>query len=239
MPEIYTNNERPRHSDEVNEIITRVPSWILRWGLTVFFVVLLGVVGFSALIDCPNIIRATVKIKTTHPDTKINCNAVCRVIKVFVNAGDKVRSGQIVAYTKYNDSTIHTLTSPAQGKLFYNGIVRPGEVIDRHSEIFYVEPDSPDFYGEMVIPTNHITEIHKGQTVLIKLKNYPFEQYGVLHGTIKYISSVDGTDIVVAEIELNKITLQLKPGMRGDAEIITGSSSIMHKMMGDKNRAHL
>lgn len=238
MPEIHANNDSLRHSDEVNEIITRVPSWILRWGLTVFLVVLIGVVGFSALIDYPDIIKTTLKIKTSRPNTTINCNTAGRITKVFVSPGDKVRSGQILAYIKYEDSTVHALISPIEGRLFYNGIVRQGKTIDKDSEIFYIEPNSRDFYGEMVIPKSGIAKIHKTQAVLIQLKDYPFEQYGMLHGTVKYTATTDGTDVLIAEVELNKLTtdknynLQLKPGMIGDAEIITNSSSILHKMIG-------
>jgi hypothetical protein len=32
---IYTDNNI-RHSDEVQDIITAVPSWLLRWGMTLF-----------------------------------------------------------------------------------------------------------------------------------------------------------------------------------------------------------
>jgi multidrug resistance efflux pump len=237
MPEIYTDNESIRHSDEVKEIITRVPSWILRWGLMVFFIALVGVVGFSALIEYPDIIKTTLKIKTSRPDKRVVCDAAGDIIKLLANSGDEVKQGQTLAYIRFNDSTIHNLVSPIDGKLFYNGIVRQGAAVTKNSEIFYVEPNSRDLYGEMAIPQNSITKIHKGQAVLIKLKNYSFEQYGMLHGIIKYTSTRDGTDTFIAEVEIKNTVsdknypIQLKPGMDADAEIVIQSSSVLHKMM--------
>lgn len=236
MPEVFSDNEL-RHSDDVNAIITRVPSWILRWGLTLFFVVLVGVVGFSALIKYPDIVKTTLKIKTSKPYKTIVCDAAGEIVKILAKPGDKVKSGQVLAYVKSNDSTTHNLISPIDGKLFYNGIVRQGESVIKNYEIFYVEPDSRDFFGEMVIPQNSIGKIHKGQPVLIKLKNYPFEQYGMLQGTIKYTSAIDSADIFVAEVEIKDLKsdknhlLQLKPGMSADAEIVTKSSSIFQRML--------
>jgi hypothetical protein len=236
MPEIYTDNESFRHSSEVNEIITRVPSWILRWGLTVFFIVLIGIIGFSALIDYPDIIRTTLKIKTNYPDKKIVCDAPADIVQILVEPGDQVKTGQVLAYLKYDDSTIHALRSSVNGKLFYNGIVRSGQAVSKNSEIFYIEPGRRDFYGEMSIPQRG-TEINKGQVVLIKLKNYPFEQYGILKGTIKYTSEIDGKDIFIAEVEIKKaitdksFLIQLKPGMDADAEIIIKSTSALQSIL--------
>ena len=46
--------EQPNYSDEVQEIITDTPSWLLSWGLTVFFFLLVSLVFFSALIKMPD-----------------------------------------------------------------------------------------------------------------------------------------------------------------------------------------
>lgn len=235
MPEIYTNNDSFRHSNEVNEIITRVPSWILRWGLTLFFCVLIGVIGFSAIINYPDIIKTTLKIKTNHSNTAILCDCQGDVGKILISPEDRVKSGQVLAYVKCEDSTIHALTSRTHGKVFYNGIVRRGESISKNSEIFYVEPDCQDFYGEMTLPQN-IKEVHKGQTVLIKLKNYPFEKYGIVKGTVKYVSYLDGTGVFIAEVEIRKIVtdknypVQLTTGMNADAEVIIKSSSALQRL---------
>lgn len=47
------------HSEEVSEIITAVPSWILRRGITLIFLVLLSIVLMSALIRYPDIIKTS------------------------------------------------------------------------------------------------------------------------------------------------------------------------------------
>lgn len=41
--------------EELKELITKVPSWILRWGLAMFFGVLILTLALSALISYPDL----------------------------------------------------------------------------------------------------------------------------------------------------------------------------------------
>jgi len=55
MPEVYIEQpEDIRHSDEMQDIIAVPPSWILRWGVTLFIGVLVLIVALSAIIKYPD-----------------------------------------------------------------------------------------------------------------------------------------------------------------------------------------
>ena len=64
MPEKDINIEL--NSEEVQEIITSVPSWIVRWGITVIFLVLSCIILLSALIEYPDVIRTNLKVNSTN-----------------------------------------------------------------------------------------------------------------------------------------------------------------------------
>lgn len=69
MKMIDTNIEQPvgrRHSDEIDQIITKVPLWIVRWGITIFSLILIMALSISAVIRYPDTIKLPVKIATTN-----------------------------------------------------------------------------------------------------------------------------------------------------------------------------
>ena len=90
------------------------------------------------------------------------------------------------------------------------------------------------FFGEIVIPQRSIRTVAAGQRVVIKLNSYPYEQYGSLEGVIKYISaSIDNNGDYLAEVEINtgaSSAIQLSPGMRGEAEIVTQDATIFQRI---------
>jgi hypothetical protein len=64
MPSVYINNNTPeaRHTDDMQDIISAVPGWLLRWGITLFFTVLVLIVALASLIRYPDIVKAQLKI---------------------------------------------------------------------------------------------------------------------------------------------------------------------------------
>ena len=53
-------------SEEVQEIISHVPNWIIRWGITMIFIVFLILLSISWFVEYPDIIKAKV-VLTTSP----------------------------------------------------------------------------------------------------------------------------------------------------------------------------
>ena len=76
----------------------------------------------------------------------------------------------------------------------------------------------------------------EGQGVNIRLENYPFEQFGLLHGKISSISVMPGEDKYWVTIELpehlvtnqNK-TLAFKQQLSGTTEIITEDLRLLER----------
>jgi hypothetical protein len=57
-----TQQEVVAHSPAIQQIITSVPSWLLRWGIFIFFVLLFLIIGMSAFIRYPDIVKTTLKV---------------------------------------------------------------------------------------------------------------------------------------------------------------------------------
>jgi multidrug efflux pump subunit AcrA (membrane-fusion protein) len=422
MPITFIENEQlPRHSEDVQDIITKTPSWILRWGITLFFVVLLLIAALSALIRYPDIVKAQLKIDSPNSPKPTVSKISGKLVRLLVTENQMVKKGQALAYIEstashakilsllailknlqnqvlngtpvgnvlfsvtkgaqfgelqsayqvffqeyllykssigsgfdlkkkaylqkdllelikqtqqlkvqkdlqqkdlnlsvdefemhkklaqqkvetpaelrqeesklldkkapliqtesalisssnnYSDKekeileldnqileerskflqAINSLISQAEdwkskyvltasqaGKLSYAGIVQENEVLSPNQEVFYINPGNEQFFGEMTISQNNMGKVKEGQQVLIKLKSYPFEEYGIITGTIIYIADVpyrDSVFISKVNFKLRNVSdikkpIHLKQGMMADAEIITQNATILHRI---------
>jgi len=131
----------------------------------------------------------------------------------------------------------YTLRAPVAGKVSYAGIVQQNQNITANQEVFIINPGNTDFFGEVQIPQYNMGKIHVGQSTLVKLHSFPFEQYGMIRGTLIYISDVAYRDSVfIAKIRFDHFEgkignrqIKLKNGMQADAEIITDESSLLDR----------
>lgn len=163
MPSVKKqNSQQVVHSPAIQAIITSVPSWLLRWGIFMFFVLLILIAGLSAFIKYPDLVITTLKIDTSA-DQK--------------------------------------------------------------------------FYGQMAVPQNMLTKVKEGQEVLIKLRRYPYQTYGTVRGTIKYIDPIPQRDsIFISKVDFNNDLsalpghILLKDKMMADAEIITQDVTILQRL---------
>jgi multidrug efflux pump subunit AcrA (membrane-fusion protein) len=98
MPFNTETETSSRHSDDMQDIITAVPSWVLRWGTTVFFCALSLILSLSALIKYPEIVKAKLNITSANVAKPIVPKITGRLQKLLVNNGESVKIGQPVAY---------------------------------------------------------------------------------------------------------------------------------------------
>lgn len=92
------HQESINNSEEINEIITAVPSWILRWGITIIFLIVLGVILLSAFIRYPDIVKAPLKINSLNAPKEVIAHQAGKLVKLLVQEGQNVKNGEPLAY---------------------------------------------------------------------------------------------------------------------------------------------
>lgn len=133
----------------------------------------------------------------------------------------------------------YILSAPVAGKVGYAGIVQENQTVNANQELFMINPANTGFFGEIQIPQYNMGKVKKGQRTLVKMKSFPFEQYGLIRGSISYISEVAFKDSVfIAKISFEHYEnkdpahkIVLKNGMQADAEIITEDSSLLQRFL--------
>ena len=81
MPE---NNEIELRSEEVQEILTRVPHWMIRWGNIIVLIILLVMMMFSYFMKYPDILTTQVVITTQNPPEKLVARTTGKIAKILV-----------------------------------------------------------------------------------------------------------------------------------------------------------
>lgn len=77
-------------SEEVQEILTKVPHWMIRWGNVVVLVVLLSLFFMSWVIKYPEIVTTEITITTQTPPQKLITKSSGRIEKIFVKNRENV-----------------------------------------------------------------------------------------------------------------------------------------------------
>ena len=311
-------NAEEKHTEEIQDIISVPPLWLLRWGITCVFVVLISIVCVSAFISYPEIQRARLRITSINPPQPIFSAAPGSLIKLLVKNNQYINANQKLAYISSSGNyeqilqvsddceklgkilsssgaligvqfpnpdslqigdlqipyqrlyesyhsisgkdnraetgfrlksletaidswkSKHVLSAPRAGQVLFAGIVEEGMQIRTGQPAFYVSDDASHLFGEIYIPQGNMGKVKRGQKVMIKLDSYPYEEFGIVKGTLSYISdiAVKGDFIGKVVFDTDKFSMAQKPitlkfGMVANAEIITDDMSVAKRMMNN------
>jgi len=226
-----------RHTEDMQEIISKVPSWILRWGIMFFFGVLLMTVAISVFVRYPDTIKGGLRLESSGIASPVIATAAGRITKLFVKQGATIKQGQPLATitTLKGTDTEYTLSAPQDGKVGFIAIVQRDAFLKDNEQVFTIHPNNEQFFGTMEISANNINKIKMGQQVLINLRDYPAEEYGQLKGTVSYIADEPGKDgFFSIKVTLNSTGIKrrfvFKSWITGDAEIITENVSLQSRI---------
>lgn len=83
--------------EEVQEILTRPPHALIRWGITVFFIVLALFFIGGCFFKYPDVISASITITTERPPVWIMARGSGKIKEVYHKDRDSVRTEEIIA----------------------------------------------------------------------------------------------------------------------------------------------
>ncbi|APD06595.1 hypothetical protein UJ101_01066 [Flavobacteriaceae bacterium UJ101] len=84
-------------SEEVQEVLSNPPRWIVRWGITIIFLSIILILMVSWMVKYPDFISTTIKITTNTPIEKIEAQTGGRIVKFLVEDQQKVNRNEILA----------------------------------------------------------------------------------------------------------------------------------------------
>ena len=85
------------HSEEVDDLVGRVPAWVLRGGSGTLLLVLLGLLAGAWLLEYPDVISSPVAMTTVSPPVPVVARQSGRLRELAVSDGDEVEPGAWLA----------------------------------------------------------------------------------------------------------------------------------------------
>lgn len=132
----------------------------------------------------------------------------------------------------------YVLKSKIKGRVSFLNYWHSNQTVGRGDLVFAIIPSgNPAFMAKLKTPIQNSGKIKIGQSVHIKLKNYPDTEFGVLNGKVKNISLIpdkEGWYLIDVELPQKLVTsyhkeIDFKAEMQGTAEIITDDIRLIQR----------
>ncbi len=91
------NQDIQLRSEEVQEILSFVPNWMIRWGNTLIFILILGLLLISWFIKYPDSIVTEIVVTTSVPPEKIYAKSTGQLDVILVNDNERVTKEKILS----------------------------------------------------------------------------------------------------------------------------------------------
>ncbi|MFD2941836.1 HlyD family secretion protein [Flavobacterium notoginsengisoli] len=134
----------------------------------------------------------------------------------------------------------YTLKSSVNGIVTFLQVWNENQTIIAGENVFSIIPLKKSvFVGKVKAPALNSGKLRVGQTVNIRLSNYPDREFGVLIGKIKNISLIpdkDGNLLLDVELKNGLVTsyhkkIIFQQEMKGNAEIVTEDMRLLQRIM--------
>lgn len=114
------NKEIELRSEEVQEVMGQIPAWIVRWGITILFVVVLALLIGSCFFKYPDVIQASTTLTSHEPVAQIISRSSGKISRLCVSDGEKVQKGSCLAVIENPAVTEQVLVLKEQVKKVMN-----------------------------------------------------------------------------------------------------------------------
>lgn len=133
----------------------------------------------------------------------------------------------------------YVLKSSIDGVVSFQEFWGTNQFVGANQVIYTIMPlDKSKLVGKLMLPAQNAGKVTTGQKVLVKLDNYPYQQYGMLLGKVKNMSvspNTDGNYFVYISLPEGAKTsygrdLGFDQELLGNAEIITEDLSVAQRI---------
>lgn len=83
-------------SESVQDILTQPPHWMIRWGNTLIFIILLLILVMSYIIKYPEFVPAPIIVTSQNPPEKIEARVSSKIEKIFIKDHQHVKKNDVL-----------------------------------------------------------------------------------------------------------------------------------------------
>jgi HlyD family secretion protein len=137
------------------------------------------------------------------------------------------------------DDWIHQyiLEAPLSGTVFFSLPLQQNKFITAGKILGYINPADSKFYVEISLPQNNSGKVDTGMKAQLRFDAYPYQEAGIVRGTVDYISPIATDSGFLATVRLEnglttnlKKKIQYKNGLRAQVLVITKNMRLLQRM---------
>ncbi|WP_347220042.1 HlyD family efflux transporter periplasmic adaptor subunit [Chryseobacterium sp.] len=83
-------------SESVQDILTQPPNWMIRWGNTLIFVIILLIFAMSYIIKYPEFVPAPIIVTSQNPPEKLEARINSKIEKIFIKDHQEVKKNDVL-----------------------------------------------------------------------------------------------------------------------------------------------
>jgi multidrug efflux pump subunit AcrA (membrane-fusion protein) len=190
----------------VSEIMSQPPSWLVRWGITMFLGVILLVLAVSWWVRYPELIKGNLRIVANNLPKSVVTRSEGQLMQLYVSDGQMVQKGQLLAQ-------LETTARPTQ-------VANLATIIDSLVKLT-LDSDLTQAYSVSIPPFFELGELQKSyqsfQEIFIRTKSFVGDgtalgQIQELKTHLRYQLEDQESDfsLVKADLEMNERLLKEK-----------------------------
>lgn len=123
----------------------------------------------------------------------------------------------------------YLLTANADGRLAFATFLQENQVVEAGVIVGYIIPENSTAYLETLVPQAGLGKVFPGQQVLLRFDAYPWQEFGIVQGSISYLSPVPAdSGYYLAKVSLPQglrtnygKAIPFKEGLMAQSEIVT------------------
>lgn len=168
-----------------DKIYNYKPSWILRWGVTFFFIFLLIIILLSGFISYPDIVPATVEITTINPPANLVAHVNGKIEFVLRKEGELIYPNDAIVVLESSakwedietaerntfllDSLVSDSTTVFPNPSFFKGNLELGDIQASYSDLLVIYNEFFRFFRSGLFETERkaLKQKYKAQTTYL------------------------------------------------------------------------
>lgn len=175
------------------------------------------------------------------------------IAELNVQKSEKRKELEIALLSSYSDlvdnivlwEQRYLFEAPFKGRVQFLRFWTDNQFIQAGEPVFTIVPDVNESYGQVLLPTGGTGKVKIGQEVIVKLDDFPYNEYGSIKGTISSISLTTNTEktaqgstesyLVTVRFPEGLITnygkqIEFRHELKGSAEIVTKDRRLLERL---------
>lgn len=131
----------------------------------------------------------------------------------------------------------YILQSPIDGKVSFIAPIQENQFIQVGKTLGYITPSDTKYYAQVFLPQNNFGKISVGLKVQLRFEAYPYQEFGVILGSLNYVSKIATDSGFLATITLDQglvtshnIPIQYNDRLRAQGIVITKDMRLLQRL---------